>query len=871
MRAKTLPPRLAAILGHGLAAIGVAWHGLAIDTGYASLPMKETSVTLHAEATAGRFVAAHGRRGMVVGYAAGAMEGWVYPFRIFHDYRISIRPEGASDAISGSALVREVIVNPEAVTRIYSGQNFTVTETFFVPLDAAGFAVLYRVDGSLPLHIRVSFRPDLDLMWPGGLGGQSYEWDRGRRAFVLQESSGKYSALVGSPIAGNHSDPASYVFPGMADRTLSLELDIPAGAVGRYFPLAISCRIPGHDDAGRTYSELLERIPALYQEAVQHYQQLLASHLQVETPSREANLAYAWARIALDQAFVCNPLLGCGLVAGYGPSRDTRRPQYAWFFGGDAMINSFALTAAGDYDLARDAFRFIQKYQNKDNGEIFHEISQSAGWIKWFEDYPYAYRHTDASAMYLVALYNFYLQSGDQDFVRSGWNSLQAAYRYLVSRIDPQDGLVTVPAGSWGGDETIGEQVTKDVYLESIWVAAAQAMGQLALAMGDGPLARDAQARAEKARHAVESKLWRPERNFFYYGLNGRGQLLPQELGQVNWGIWLGVFHERQSQLVLDQMSTARWETDWGMRSIPQGDPLYVGSSYGHGSVWPLGTGVQALAFYKDHRPLEGFPLWYSLVQQTFLNSLGHVPEVFSGDFYRELDVSVPEQVWSSGMVITALLRGILAMELNAPESRLVWRPHLPPDWPYIKLRGLRVGEGMLNLALKQSPTKVTLRVENSGPPVSMVFAPEIPLGAKNVRATMNGASIPVTTEGARQDAHARVSFRAAKLSEITISFEAGIRPWLAPPQPRIGDTSRGLRILSSEMKDHAYRAKVEGVAEACSHLLLFTPWSIVRVTGGTIGSRHGDQWDLIVSPSPDSCGEGGVYQTWALQVDFAP
>ena len=53
--------------------------------------------------------------------------------------------------------------------------------------------------------------------------------------------------------------------------------------------------------------------------------------------------------MALDQAWVGNPKLGCGLVAGYGPSRAARRPQYAWFFAGDAMLSIQALLSAGEY------------------------------------------------------------------------------------------------------------------------------------------------------------------------------------------------------------------------------------------------------------------------------------------------------------------------------------------------------------------------------------------------------------------------------------------------------------------------------------------------------------------------------------------
>ena len=98
----------------------------------------------------------------------------MYPFRIFHDYRIGFRLASSSSVIPGGTAVREMMVNPESVTRVYAGQNFTARETLFVPLDEGGVEVLYEVNSTSPVHIVVSFRPDLDLMWPGGIGGQSY-------------------------------------------------------------------------------------------------------------------------------------------------------------------------------------------------------------------------------------------------------------------------------------------------------------------------------------------------------------------------------------------------------------------------------------------------------------------------------------------------------------------------------------------------------------------------------------------------------------------------------------------------------------------------------------------------------------------------
>ncbi|MGA2608512.1 MAG: GH116 family glycosyl hydrolase [Terriglobia bacterium] len=897
---------------------GIFFFGLALalvrpagaaEAGFPAFAMPETALTLRAEGTPRRFIAAHGRRGLIVGYAAGSLEGWVYPFRILHDYRVGFRPEGSNEAIPGAAAVREVIVNPETVTRVYSGEDFTVRETLFVPLDEGGFEILFQVDSHFPLHIAVSFRPDLDLMWPAGIGGQSYDWDADRHAFTLLESSEKYSALVGSPAAGLHSAQNSYAEPGQVDRTLSLELDIPANSADRIFPLLASLSAPPYYNAEKTYEALLARTPALYAEAREHYGKLLESGMQVETTDERLNLAYLWARIALDQAYVCNPWLGCGLVAGYGPSHHTRRPQYAWFFGGDALNNTFALEASGDHALARDALRFIQKYQKKDSGEIFHELSQSAGLIDWFKDYPYGYRHTDVSAMYLVAFRNLYRASGDADFVRSSWDSIKAAYRYLVSRVDPSDGLVTIPAGGWGGDETINQQVAKDVYLESVWVAGAEAFEGLANYMGDHNLAADAHAHAEKARTSFADKFWNPKRDFFYYGFNGKGELLSQELGQPNWGIWQGAVDEEKSRRALANMAHARWETDWGLRSVPADDPLYIGNSYGHGSVWPLGTGVQALAFYRYHRPFNAEPLVHALVEQSFVNSLGHVPEVLSGDFYRELDVSVPEQIWSSGMVITSLLGGMLGLDPDAPNARLRFAPHLPPNWRGVVIHNLRVGQSSLDLRVEQSYDHITLRADPDGPPVEIEFSPQIPLGSRNLRADLNGGqSLPLTIRSYAQDLHAEVKFTLSEKSELVLKFEGGMQPWLPPEPLQIGDQSHGLRVLSSTLDStvsgaevlRRYKAEVEGRPKACSAFETGIPGRLAGVLGGKYVGTNLDGFGLFaVSPQPDSCvgsnagswnfittrllqqqiampepavhpqqADYGPYKTWTFQID---
>ena len=103
----------------------------------------------------------------------------------------------------------------------------------------------------------------------------------------------------------------------------------------------------------------------------------------------------------LDEQTVCNPDLGCGLVAGCGPSGAGARPGFGWFFGGDAAINSLAMAGAGSGRPPPTACASSRSTSARD-GKIPHEISQSAGVIPWFEDYPYAYYHADTTPFWIA-------------------------------------------------------------------------------------------------------------------------------------------------------------------------------------------------------------------------------------------------------------------------------------------------------------------------------------------------------------------------------------------------------------------------------------------------------------------------------------
>jgi glycogen debranching enzyme len=56
-------------------------------------------------------------------------------------------------------------------------------------------------------------------------------------------------------------------------------------------------------------------------------------------------------------------------------------------------------------------------------------------------------------------------------------------------------------------------------------------------------------------------------------------------------------------------------------------------------------------------------------VKDSFIGSPGHIPEVLSGTANVPLDVSVPEQTWSSAALMTATVRGILGLNPDVPHK----------------------------------------------------------------------------------------------------------------------------------------------------------------------------------------------------------
>ena len=430
-------------------------------------------LTLSTDST-NRFAAVHGRRALIMGYPESGLEVWAYPLQILSGYQIGFRAPGETTETDGRLLFKRVIYQPGSVTRLYIGPNYIVRETLFVPLDQPGGILRYEVEGQV--DIAIHFAPVLDLMWPAALGGQQTEWKPDLPGYVISEAAHKLSAIVASDEIVSHDDTVNSTVSG--NGKISFLIRPRAAKTGPAVATVYIALNPTNTrDPASAMRDLSTRQTEEEAQAKTHYADLEHTVLSIQTPDEAVNRALAWSEVALDQAWVCEPELGCGIVAGYGPSRTARRPQYAWFFAGDGLTAVNALVAEGDYSRAREELQFIAKYQDPKTGQIWHELSQSAGYIDWSK-YPYMFVHVDISFDYLNVVARYVSVTGDKGFALAEWPSIEAAYRYCQSLISAADNLPHIPQNKEGADEQ--DKLGDDLGLSSSWVGATASFAELA-------------------------------------------------------------------------------------------------------------------------------------------------------------------------------------------------------------------------------------------------------------------------------------------------------------------------------------------------------------------------------------------------------
>jgi len=779
------------------------------------------------------FLPVVGSRAGLFGNETGQFEAWVYPLKLFRDFRLIFHV--GDRALPAESLARTLTVRPESASILYAGDSFRVRETLCVPVNEAGAVIVLEIETEQPLEVEAAFTADFQLEWPAALGGTYLNWDERQHAFAFGEESGKFAALVGSPSAGDAH--LAYETNYSSSTQNSFRLGVTQRGKEKK-ALVIAASVAGQADAEKLYQHLLTSYAESITESASYYRTYLDKTVGLELPDAALRQAYDWARISTIQGMVNNPYLGSGLVAGYRTSGVSQRPGFAWFFGRDSLWTSLALNAEGDYSTTRTALDFIGKFQRED-GKVPHEISQSASLVPWFKDYPYAYVSADATPLYIIAMNDYASQSGDIAFARAKWDNVWRAAQFLRATYDAQ-GLAQ-NAGSGHGWVEGGPllPVKNEYYQAGLGVEALRALSNLARLLGKDDIAKQSATEFDAKKAQLDQAYWSPDSSMYAFARKQDNQHVDEASVLATVPMWFGLPDAVHADTMITKLSDADQLTDWGMRIISSNSKVYDGSGYHFGAVWPLFTGWASVGEYRYHRAM---PAYFNLRANALLatdGALGHFTEVLSGDYNQSFATSSPHQIWSSAMVISPILRGMFGLQANAEKHEITLAPHVPADWTSFSIKNVHAGTVGVDFQYHKAVDSIALEVRRTGSGDCWVdFSPAISKRTEVADVELDGRPLHFTMEQNIDDRHVVVRFPLAGASgTVVVRLKNDFGLSLANELPALGSASKSLRVVDQSWNDSHDQLTLDlsGVSGKQYELEVWNPGQVASVKGGEL------------------------------------
>ncbi|MBZ0296318.1 MAG: hypothetical protein K8L99_27405 [Anaerolineae bacterium] len=407
----------------------------------------------------------------------------------------------------------------------------------------------------------------------------------------------------------------------------------------------------------------------------------------LETPSETINQAFLFAKDSIARCMRYYTL-------GWGMSNAPHR--YTIVVGRDTAWMGVGIDYVAPWFVPESLRVFRDRQQP--SGKIIEYVDMESG----VED-DYGLNMADNTPLYIWAIWHHWQQFQDAAFKREFEPSLRAASDYLLSQMDDDSLLNTIPNGtdvhgisSWRNiiaDTVIAGQVTEMNAL------AVMALRVAAHFTGDERY----RTGVERIAAAMDRHLWLGD----HFALNRvNGEVNPQLTGDNIFPVLFGSASARQRRKVLERLSHPDFWNARGLRTVPNSDPDYdpqrgfglVGGSWPNLTLWY----ATAVAATHPDRALDALervaqPVVAESSDETNTHQ-GEFAEYFDGDTGVNLGMHLSP--WVAPTFIWALLEGLLGLTWINGIPR--FNPHWPQGWDSVRIENLPYAGGQLTTTLER-------------------------------------------------------------------------------------------------------------------------------------------------------------------------
>lgn len=452
----------------------------------------------------------------------------------------------------------------------------------------------------------------------------------------------------------------------------------------------------------------------------------LRQRLRDEAPvltTTNAAVAQAWQTAVQD-------LSSLPLGEEAGPAApNAGMPLYQQLFGRDMLTIGWQ-TLPVMPEMLRDALRVcaawqgteVNDWRDEEPGRILDQARQGPLAVLGLSPFLHYYGDHASPPDFLVGLGQYLAWTNDRETVRSLLPAARRAVEWLETSGDLDgDGFVEYVTRSSQGIKNQGWKDSDDAIVDEhgrivpnpIAVSEVQgywyaALGQAALAFfvaGDWTYALRLVRKALELKHRFDRAFWMPNQQFYALALDPEKHQVRSIASNVGQFLATGIIPREKGHLVARRLMEPDMFSGWGIRTLSSDHVAYNPFSYHLGCVWPVDAGTAAFGFARYgcveelHRLAEGiFAASDLFVAHRLPEVLGGIPRDADHPHPGIFPGSCEPQGWSAGTIVLTV-QALLGMRAIAPLGLLLIDPQLPPWLPDLRLDGVRVGRGCVDLA----------------------------------------------------------------------------------------------------------------------------------------------------------------------------
>jgi glycogen debranching enzyme len=406
-------------------------------------------------------------------------------------------------------------------------------------------------------------------------------------------------------------------------------------------------------------------------------------------------------------------------------------PWYLTLFGRDSLWTATLLLpvdvrlAAGTLRaLARAQGRAVDPATGEQPGKILHERRRAESIHDEMRLPALYYGTVDATALWICLLRDAWRWGMPVAEVEELLPNLRAALGWVADHSDRDgDGFVEYFDDSGRG---LVNQGWKDSHDAVRFAGGAIAEGPVALVEVQGYVTEAARAGAELLdafgddgaagwRRYADAMAARFRERFWTDGgypaiaLDGDKKRVDAPTSNIGHLLGTGLLDDAESETVGARLLAPDLTSGFGLRTMSCDAGGYNPLSYHCGSVWPHDTAIVVRGLARAGQPGRAAELGMQLLDAA--EHFGfRLPELYGGFGADEVAAPVPypascrPQAWSAAAAV-ALLSAVLGLTVDVPAGVVTLRPPSPSPVGALRVRGLQVGGGRLDVDIDRDGT----------------------------------------------------------------------------------------------------------------------------------------------------------------------